>query len=216
MSLLRTRYIYIIGAREARPLKIGIATNLKARLTSLQIGHWQELVAHHTETVPATLAEPIEKALHKHFSDRHVRGEWFDIDLAEAQAALTATVHRAIQAFEARDSFSYGGCLRLCADPEGVQAAVTHYRNRANQAGVEQINAKLLSEVGLAAFTVFTQVVMEGRNMTDALHDKPELKRQAEGSMIRALNGLAKVIAADIKTRSAKAWRSYDAKRAAA
>lgn len=72
-----TAYIYVIGAPCVQAVKIGRAADVEARLSGLQTGSpvplavlWQRRVAG---------AKRVEDALHKHFRDKRVRGEWFDL-----------------------------------------------------------------------------------------------------------------------------------------
>lgn len=78
-----TAFIYIVGVT-TNPVKIGRALDVRARLSSLQIGCPDELLLHHTFKVPAHLAEDVEKHLHVVLRAHHRRGEWFDIDAAQA------------------------------------------------------------------------------------------------------------------------------------
>ena len=65
--------VYLIQADEDGPIKIGVATNVSSRFSSLQ-------VATH---IPLKLLglidgdEKMERRLHKKFEDLHLRGEWF-------------------------------------------------------------------------------------------------------------------------------------------
>lgn len=82
-----TKRIYFIQAGEDGPIKIGIATNIEARLSSLQVGSPTplHLIAH----TPGTKDE--EEDLHQRLTPYRIRGEWFrphaDV-LAEVDAAL--------------------------------------------------------------------------------------------------------------------------------
>jgi hypothetical protein len=60
--------------------KIGRTSDLVARISTLQTGNPDELTVY--KTVKCTEAHPsadLEKELHEHFAEHHVRGEWFDI-----------------------------------------------------------------------------------------------------------------------------------------
>lgn len=67
--------VYVIGAGAGKPVKIGFARDVEARISSLQTGHWERLVLFHV--VPG--GSDIEHRLHALFEDSRVRrgGEWF-------------------------------------------------------------------------------------------------------------------------------------------
>ena len=73
MSKPHTTVVYLIAARDLEMVKIGLATNVRDRLSQLQTGSpcALELLA----TIPG--GENEERALHWLFGHLHVRGEWF-------------------------------------------------------------------------------------------------------------------------------------------
>jgi hypothetical protein len=76
--------LYVIGISEEHPFKIGITsgTSIDKRITALQTSHWLDLKIFYESTV---IQDPgkIERALHKHYDDKKVRGEWFDINVKD-------------------------------------------------------------------------------------------------------------------------------------
>lgn len=73
------RYVYVIGVTGMQAVKIGAAFDCELRMANLQIGcpllmdlFWKK---------PSDNARAMEKALHEHFADRRIRGEWFDLGL---------------------------------------------------------------------------------------------------------------------------------------
>lgn len=72
-----TRYIYVVGCVGVRSVKIGVATDCAARLSSLQTGCPFPLALLWSQAAPNALAA--EKALHRRFSEQCVRGEWFNL-----------------------------------------------------------------------------------------------------------------------------------------
>lgn len=81
MNLESNRVLYFIGAEEeedmsSRPVKIGIATDLQGRLTSIQVGHPKRLSV--IASFPfATLED--ERRLHKQLKEKRLVGEWFEL-----------------------------------------------------------------------------------------------------------------------------------------
>lgn len=67
--------VYVIGP-EGGPYKIGKADEPVTRLSDLQIGNWNKLELI-TEIVGGL---ELEAELHKKFSKKRIRGEWFDLN----------------------------------------------------------------------------------------------------------------------------------------
>lgn len=73
------KQIYVIGP-SGGPLKIGIADNAKSRRSILNVGNHQYLRVHYIyEAESEEEALRLEKELHYHFQDNHIRGEWFQL-----------------------------------------------------------------------------------------------------------------------------------------
>lgn len=189
---MRLTYVYLIGP-EGGPYKVGIADDLKKRLTTLQVGCWEDLIVHHTVSVPSTLARHIEKVMHYIYKPMHMRGEWYDVDLAELRSEIDKQAADRMKVRADNDTFSPSECFHLCRDPALAFTTLTRYRNDANRDGAKDINSRLLAKVGLAAHLVFTQTFLERRDLTKKLKGNARLARQAEASLITALNGLVEV-----------------------
>jgi hypothetical protein len=199
---MRTQYVYLIGPDDG-PLKIGVATSLPKRLVSLQIGCWQTLSVRHSVTVPADLAYTLERTMHGRFKDRHLRGEWFDIELEEAVRALDAIAQEMVGERASQDGFSTTHCLFLAEDPAAAQVAVTRFRNDMEKRVASDLSARLLARVGLAAHVMFVQTLVERRDLTATVRGSSRLARQAEASLVRAVNGLVELYAEDAAKRLA-------------
>ena len=65
--------VYLIRAGESGPAKIGHANNPENRMRDFQCGHYETLAL--LRTWPGAHAE--EAAMHRAFSEYHIRGEWF-------------------------------------------------------------------------------------------------------------------------------------------
>lgn len=80
------RSIYVIGASENGPVKIGQANNPQARCLDLQTGHPQALrVLLERQCNDATA---VERFAHRMLAIKRLNGEWFDASLAEAAACI--------------------------------------------------------------------------------------------------------------------------------
>jgi hypothetical protein len=69
----KPQLVYFI-ASESGPIKIGIATNPKSRLSGLQTGHHERLEL----LAICDGGMDQERAYHKQFTDRRLHGEWFE------------------------------------------------------------------------------------------------------------------------------------------
>lgn len=85
-------FLYVIAAREQGPTKLGISDDPARRLKQLQTGHPETLMIFHKEAVDAPLAYYLERNLHKSISHRRLRGEWFDLAVAEAISHIIFTL----------------------------------------------------------------------------------------------------------------------------
>lgn len=72
-SIKRPELIYFIQAGALGPIKIGITTDLTARLAALQTASPSRLYVRHT--MPGSL--PHEREIHARFAHCRGRGEWF-------------------------------------------------------------------------------------------------------------------------------------------
>ena len=82
----RHGFIYIIGVHDF--VKVGIAYNVKVRITNLQVGCPYELkllASWATEN-----ARRDERRMHALWKKHEVRGEWFKVPIGELYAAINA------------------------------------------------------------------------------------------------------------------------------
>lgn len=87
--------VYVVGGPKGKkPVKIGYAKDMTKRLAALQVGSPVELtVWGDISKLRRHEAQNIEREAHKLLSDRHVRGEWFDISAEEATDAIGRLVN---------------------------------------------------------------------------------------------------------------------------
>jgi len=215
---LRLSSVYVIAPESGRPVKIGHGGTAKSRLGQLQIGNWQELKIAHEQPVPAAMAQALEKAAHVEFAGRRLRGEWFDVPAEAARIFLSETAARWIDERQAGDDFGLTECLHLCDEPRAAYAAITRFRGEPSQrAG--SISARLLKKAGVASHVLFTQVVTERRDISGIVRNDSRLAKQAEATMVKALNALVSVygdLAAEKRLRDTKALDAAYARQRAA
>lgn len=87
--------IYIVGA-STNPVKVGIASNMAARLQMLQTGCPDTLIVHRTHRVDRALAQTVEARAHIILAPHHRRGEWFNVDVETAYAAVEQAMAKTI------------------------------------------------------------------------------------------------------------------------
>lgn len=79
--MLNKTFIYAIQEDKASwkaPVKIGLARNVDARCTNLQVGNPRKLVVRLTiGPISPEHAASLEKQLHRSFKEHWLRGEWF-------------------------------------------------------------------------------------------------------------------------------------------
>lgn len=85
-SSQESRWVYLVGTRQARPVKIGVASDVEARIVELQTG----------SPLPLYLiwktrgGQSLERDLHERFGSYRIHGEWFDLG-DENPAAVVAS-----------------------------------------------------------------------------------------------------------------------------
>jgi hypothetical protein len=83
-------FVYVIGAAQRGPLKIGVAADPEARVVELQTGYPRPLRIHHSvKTGSARLAE---RYAHRLLHEKRLAGEWFQVALPDAVAAVSRAI----------------------------------------------------------------------------------------------------------------------------
>jgi hypothetical protein len=73
-------FIYVVGPDSGFPCKVGVAENVKKRLSGLQTGNWEKLYIYHTEEMNSKSdAYRTEKIIHKRLKEHNINGEWFNL-----------------------------------------------------------------------------------------------------------------------------------------
>jgi DNA-binding XRE family transcriptional regulator len=88
---MEKKFVYAIGP-SGGPLKIGIADNCHTRRSILNVGnHLYLRLWHFVDANDQATAVKIERSVHYHFQDNHIRGEWFQLtenDLPNVKQAM--------------------------------------------------------------------------------------------------------------------------------
>lgn len=91
--MLSTSQIYVIAAGD-NTVKIGIAGDLKNRLSTLQSGHYELLKVAFSHTCEKKEARMIEQQVHRLLTAKRLRGEWFNVTPERAQAVIMKVIER--------------------------------------------------------------------------------------------------------------------------
>jgi hypothetical protein len=87
--------LYLVTTESETPVKVGIAADPLVRFNCHQSSNFVALRLHRAWWLPGRpISKRIEKAFKEHFNSRNVRGEWFDIPLAEAEAFIEAGISK--------------------------------------------------------------------------------------------------------------------------
>lgn len=83
--------VYLVGPRDAGPVKVGLAKDLKSRLGSIQTSNWTEIFILGVAWFRGRkLAARTESEAHRILDkdSKRIRGEWFDVDAGRAMNAI--------------------------------------------------------------------------------------------------------------------------------
>jgi hypothetical protein len=115
------RHVYVLGGQSG-PQKIGISADPTRRLQRVQSHSPDALLLHH-QVLPEGDARLIERVAHRLLHAQRKHGEWFDVEIAEAVAA----VGRAVDLVEAGDLSTLGlsssPLIRLPALEDALRSA---------------------------------------------------------------------------------------------
>jgi hypothetical protein len=84
----KTCYVYVIGTPSG-PFKIGVATDLKARLGSIQTGSHSRISVIYAAVVPKSQAYAVETHAHEQLKSVRLSGEWFNTSAEIAQKTVS-------------------------------------------------------------------------------------------------------------------------------
>lgn len=81
-------YIYVIGASEEGPVKIGYSADPSVRVRKLQTGHVEKLRIFYTQAVSENAVRKAERQIHTTIGYLRIRGEWFNLSVNDAIAEV--------------------------------------------------------------------------------------------------------------------------------
>lgn len=101
--------IYLIGSPEVGVIRIGIASNIIEKLTSLQVGFPYQLHLYYASYTEREMAKRLEKECRDRFKEFgfHLTGEWFDANSDDATQHVQQCIEKLDIPVLSIDEFSY-------------------------------------------------------------------------------------------------------------
>ncbi len=88
--------LYLVAVEGHAAIKVGIADDARSRFGAIQTHNFLELRLHRFWWVAGRpVAARVETSFKKHFREKRIRGEWFDLDLEEAEAFIQGEMKEA-------------------------------------------------------------------------------------------------------------------------
>lgn len=200
---MATSFVYVIGVSQS-PVKIGTAVVPRERLSQLQMGSPETLVLHEAIQVPFHVAGDVESAAHRALVRHHRRGEWFNVDAADAAAVIRQVARPIVDAAAARLDRRGDSLTTLAFDleigSEEMNAIAEYQRFLASDKPQDRkvaghINALVMEREGIAALQVFRIVVAERKSLNVVLGRDPVALRNAKRALVRAVHVVTNYLA---------------------
>ena len=87
--------LYLAAAEDDGSMKIGAATDVMNRLSTLRSATAAPLRLHrHWWLAGRPISERIKKSFHEAFGAQRIEGDWFEVPLPEAEAFIEHTIHQ--------------------------------------------------------------------------------------------------------------------------
>ena len=187
--------VYIVGAGQPQPVKVGSARDVEKRLKALQIGNPEELVLHHVVQAPTRLLLAVEAAAHREMAAKRRRGEWFDVSVDDAfrvvQRHATLVIERAMRRAKADgdllDELISTGKVDLAA-----KAAVSSHRlmRSKNALATGRDEQWIIHRCGGEALDAFLRLVIYRESIDSIAKTLLERKRVTD-LLVSAINALS-------------------------
>lgn len=146
-------HIYVIGNEWSGPVKIGVAVNPEKRADTLQSGNHAEL---RVLWQSGRIAEPyaVEKALHLHYAEWLLRGEWFHVPNFTAEE-IAAAVDEAIASGARSNVRTRDGMEDTClACAEAIKVLVDR-RRYLLRLSIDEAIDRVAADLGLGWRTIW-------------------------------------------------------------
>lgn len=189
-------FVYVVGV-SSNPVKVGMAVDVAARMTSLQSGCPDPLIVYYSLKCPDSAMQPIEAACHRELRQHHRHGEWFNVEADEAKATLDRVAPRVIREVMAERTAREPIVHQLSATygmSDWSEVAVHRYRaclhDKTQARELALMNQAILEGAGHLGFQVF-QALIVNRAIPSALWSDRKLRSRAERKLAEAINALA-------------------------
>lgn len=191
--------IYIVGA-STNPVKVGLASNMAARLQMLQTGCPDTLIVHRTHRVDRAFAKTVESRAHIILAPHHRRGEWFNVDVEAASAAVELAVSKTI--YERRhELLKPANVVRRLSAIYGLHDAadtvLNFYRsiNAGPDAGRHRqpYDLAMDSAGGVGTFEIFHEVVLSKVAAEKVAARQGVIVGLIEYRLVKAINAMAEL-----------------------
>lgn len=127
-----SRWVYLVGTQQARPVKIGVAGDVEARVAELQTGSPLPLYLIWKTRGGGSL----ERDLHERFSPYRIHGEWFDFgDENPAAVVASAAVLMGYVTHAERACVEHDYVAPRTAYLTGKKTLINHLIDAANSTG---------------------------------------------------------------------------------
>lgn len=112
MGEVKPQFLYIVGASRNGPVKIGIAAKPHSRRSELQTGHPHPLEVFWI--YPCPHGATVEPLIHRILAKKRCAGEWFDVPVEVAMAALWIASNGDANPTTDDDLQQWAGHIGLC------------------------------------------------------------------------------------------------------
>lgn len=127
-----SRWVYLVGSHQARPVKIGVAKDAEARVVELQTG--SPLPLHLIWKTRG--GGSLERDLHERFTPYRIHGEWFDFgDENPAAVVASAAVLMGYVTHAERSLAAHDYVAPRTAFLTGKKTLINHLIDAANSTG---------------------------------------------------------------------------------
>jgi hypothetical protein len=214
---MATSFVYVVGPT-SNPVKIGRAEDVATRLCQLQIGNADELILHRAIPMPRGVEYLVEAQVHDRLTDRRRRGEWFNIDAAEAIAVVSEIATRVTEEYYDsldRSDLHADMWRRIRARHEihaDAQEAVSFYASERqvhrDTKAVKTMNGYIAQHAGTAGLLLMQRVLIADDLLVKHTGIDREARERGYELLAKAVNSLAEYYSHRKRVQAQRLWGS--------